>query len=390
MRDFRDAVYYPAVAFRKGISPYHAEYLAFHPEGCEFPAFSPLVFLVHFPFGLLPLESSALAFFCTSAVLVLALARLALACCGLPARTEAVFGLAALILLSRPGHSNFYLGQLGLETALGTMLALHYAKRRPTIAGLGLVWVSIKPNFAFPLALLMLARRDYRAVSVGVAAGGLGALVAAAALVANDGSPGAFVEGIVERYGSLASQPAIPPVSPTEGRIDAVSLVARLAGAPPGGPVKLLLFCACLGVGLAGVGTLRGTKQSEGADSLSGVLIAVSMLTCIYHQIYDAVLLVVPLVAVAAARNEIWRSLSPTRRGILVALLAVPAANYLATTQVFTLVSAPGMIWPAIMSLNAAALLLALAACGVLAFRTGRRSVPKPPAPAAARGRPSS
>ena len=45
MRDFRDAVYYPVVAFRHGISPYHAEYVAFHPEGCEFPAFSPLTLL---------------------------------------------------------------------------------------------------------------------------------------------------------------------------------------------------------------------------------------------------------------------------------------------------------------------------------------------------------
>ena len=59
-------------------------------------------------------------------MLVVAFARLALACCGLPARADAVFALAALILLSRPGQINFYLGQLGVETALGSMLALHY------------------------------------------------------------------------------------------------------------------------------------------------------------------------------------------------------------------------------------------------------------------------
>jgi len=372
MRDFRDAVYYPALAFRKGISPYHAEYVAFHPEGREFPAFSPLTLLVHFPFGLLELDPSALAFFCLSAVLVVAFARLALACCGLPAHADAVLAVAALIVLSRPGQINFYLGQLGVETALGSMLALHYAKRRPAIAGLGLAWASIKPNFAVPLALLMLARRDYRAVSVGAAAGGLGALVAAAVLVANYGSPGAFVEGLAERYGSLASQPAIPPVSATESRIDATSLVTRLAGAPPAGPVKLLLFCACLGVGLAGVGKLRGTSQGEGADSLSGVLIALSVLTCIYHQIYDAVLLAVPLLAVAAAKNDVWRSLTPARRGVLIALLALPTANYLTTTRVFRLLNPPGMTWSAIMSLNAAALLVALAACGAMALRTSR------------------
>ena len=41
MRDFRDAVYFPVACFLQGISPYHDEYREFHPEGADFPAFSP-------------------------------------------------------------------------------------------------------------------------------------------------------------------------------------------------------------------------------------------------------------------------------------------------------------------------------------------------------------
>ena len=237
------------------------------------------------------------------------------------------------------------------------------------IAGLGLALVSIKPNFAIPLALGMLARRDYRAVSVGVLVGGLGALIAAAVLVAGDGPLIPFAKGIAERYGSLALQPAIPPVLPTDGRIDATALVSRLAWATPGGLMKLLIFCGCLGVGLACVWRLRDTRHGEGADSLSGVLIVLSMLTCIYHQIYDAVVLTVPILAVASGSSGLWRSLSPRRRPALVLLLALPAANYLATTRAITLIGGPSVVWTFIASLNAAGLLVALLACGLLALR---------------------
>ena len=84
------------------------------------------------------------------------------------------------------------------------------------------------------------------------------------------------------------------------------SLVARLACAPARRPGEAL---ALLGLprrrDWPASGGFAAPSQGEGADSLSGVLIVLSVLTCIYHQIYDAVLLAVPLLAVAAAKNDV-------------------------------------------------------------------------------------
>ncbi|MEI6170871.1 MAG: glycosyltransferase 87 family protein, partial [bacterium] len=215
------------------------------------------------------------------------------------------------------GHINLYLGQLGLTTALGTLLALSAAKRRPVIAGLGLALVSIKPNFAIPLALLMLCRRDYRAVLIGVAVGGLGALVATAVLAARFGSLETFLAGMMS-YVSLETPPAIPQILLADGRIDVIALATRFLGGPPSGLAKMLIFGGWLAVGAAGVAALRRTEDSRRADGLTGFLIVLATLTCIYHQIYDAVLLIVPILAVTAACREPWKSLSPMLRSLVV------------------------------------------------------------------------
>ena len=53
--DFRDAVYYPVVAFLDGTNPYDpTAYRATYPVGNIFPVYTPVTLLVHLPFGMLP------------------------------------------------------------------------------------------------------------------------------------------------------------------------------------------------------------------------------------------------------------------------------------------------------------------------------------------------
>lgn len=371
MKDFRDAVYYPVVAFLEGISPYHAGYREFHPEHCEFPGFTPLTLLIHSPLGLLPLRAAALAYYSLSVVLMAVLAVLVLRCSGLPVRADTTFGLAALLVLSRPGHIDLYLGQLALPMALGTLLTLHFSKEKPWVAGLGLALVSIKPNFGVPLALLMLCRRDYRAVLIGTALGSLGALIGVAVLAVSYGNVGEFFRILIADYASVESQPAIGFLLATSGRIDVCSLAYRVLGGPPGSGLKIFLSLGCLAVGCAGVLALRRRTDQRRADSLSGVLICLTVLTCVYHPIYDALLLVIPLVAIAAARTDPWRRLPAAWRYGLVTLLATPAVNYVATSAAVERIGLPGIPWQAIMSINACVLLIALAACAWLSLEKG-------------------
>ncbi len=62
--DFRDAVYYPAVAFTDGVNPYDPDrYYRSYPVGQEFPLYSPVHLVVHLPLALLSLASARAAYF---------------------------------------------------------------------------------------------------------------------------------------------------------------------------------------------------------------------------------------------------------------------------------------------------------------------------------------
>jgi len=132
-------VYYPVRAMLSGVNPYYTtSYLEAFPVRVVFPLYSPGVLLVNLPFGLLPCELSAIVFFTASVALIPVLAILILSVAGLAPGLASTVWLSVFIAAGRPLYANLTLGQTALPIAVGIVLALHFARRRPGWGGVGL------------------------------------------------------------------------------------------------------------------------------------------------------------------------------------------------------------------------------------------------------------
>src|SRR5262249_50075238 len=103
MRDFRDVVYYPVVAFLSGANPYDIERRRdIYPLTNPFPLYPPAVLLVHLPLGLLPVQMASIVFFVLAVALTFLLAFVCLSFNKINVTITGVFFIGGLLLLSRP------------------------------------------------------------------------------------------------------------------------------------------------------------------------------------------------------------------------------------------------------------------------------------------------
>src|SRR5439155_14652672 len=172
----QDVVYYPAQAALAGVNPYDTRlpeeggvYFSRFLSGNSFPVYAPLIFVFSLPFVLLPLGPAEVLYWVFNIGCLLGFAYLLLRLGDLPCRPATVGGLAALMLLSRPGHANFYFGAITLPMTLATFGAWTLAHRRPWLAAVCLAISLIKPTFGGPLWVLLIARRSYRTAFAGLA-----------------------------------------------------------------------------------------------------------------------------------------------------------------------------------------------------------------------------
>lgn len=376
LHDFRDVFYYPAVAVLAGHNPWDAStFLATYPVARPFAPYAPTTLLLHLPFGLLPFQVAEWVHYAMNTALVLVLAYVVLSFCRIETTPARVLGLGAVILLSRPAHMTLYIGQCALYITLATYLALHLATKRPALAGLALAVACVKPTFGIPLGMVMLARRDVRALAWGAAV--TTALLAAigAVLVQAAGGVGPLVHSFGDSYARLMQDPSANPASSII-RIDAAAFLDRLAGRAAGGAAESAITLAILAVGIAAVWSVD--RARDGDDRLwSTSLGCLTILACMYHQAYDGLLLTLPIVALATGRIAEG---SKVARGVALAAMLVPAVNYLATDTVVDALGVGGAWRSGIASLNGAAVLLAFATLAILALRsTVRARVPARP-----------
>jgi len=366
MQDFRNAVYYPAVAVHEGVNPYDRKLYesCFFTGRQGFPAYSPLSVLLHAPFRLLPYQASAWAYFVLVAALTLCFAFWTLHLAGGrdPAeRAGPAFFLAAALLASRPGYMNIFNGQITMPLVLGSLAALEFGGRRPVAGGLGLALATLKPTYAVPLAVVMLARGQFRAVVVGTLAGSLGAFVSALWIGAHSGGLASFVQVLianVENSGAASTAAALTSWT----RVDVASLLARAFHWEPG--LFGSIWVAAVVLVLA-VGALRylhaATMDDDGACGLAGLIAALAVLIGVYHQPYDVLLVAPMLVALLMNERAYARELSRGARTALIVCLGIPFANYVATDMVLAGITPSRTAWLAIVSIDAAALTLAFA-----------------------------
>lgn len=369
--DFHHGVYFPGRGFREGINPYGPEYVDHYPLRRPMALYSPATPLFAAPLSLLPLRLSNVVYFCLNVVLIVGLSWFALRAAQAPSGVGPVAALATLLLVSRPGHINQMLGQIALPLVLGAWAALHWGASRPGRAAFGLLATSIKPTFGIPLIWLTWSRGNRWAAVAGAALAMLAASVAVAIGVARSGwsqwsADLQFAASYVE-----TSRETIPTESWT--RIDGMVALSRVVGANPNSAATAALAATLLLGGgwfcrrLARSDKLRHDR-ADGLDSRPAVLACLVTLVCVYHNSYDALLLVAPAVAIAVGRAG--EAYCPWQRRSLLILIAVLFANYATTRTVLERLSLSESAEMATTTLNSGALWLAL----IIALPWGQRS----------------
>src|SRR6266480_4705154 len=139
--DFQDVVYYPARAALAGVNPYDARqpeaggvYLSKFAAGNTFPVYAPLIFVFSLPLAVLPLITAEVAYWLLNVALLVLYAYILLRSARLNQGAGNIAALAAILLLSRPGHANFYFGAITLPMILATLGAWHWADHRPWLS----------------------------------------------------------------------------------------------------------------------------------------------------------------------------------------------------------------------------------------------------------------
>jgi hypothetical protein len=308
LSDFRDVLYYPARAALAGINPYDAtadgnpnRYLNRYHVGNSFPLYSPLVLALGLPLSALPIGTGALLWWLVNVALTVVLGHVAWRWRGLTPTVAMTTLLAAAILVSRPGLANVYFGQVTLIVTLACLAALHFAATRAWLGGAALAVATLKPTFGVPLALLMLLRGDRTVAWSGLAVGFAAALAGIGLLLARDSlgtSPWAIVRA---NQAQTDRNPAVDPAR-TGSRIDAPFVVERIVGSPAAALSRVALPLVMLtATGLvARSAAMRHLAQRRDQPLYAehATLLLVTVAACMYHNIYDALLLVVPAVAI--------------------------------------------------------------------------------------------
>jgi hypothetical protein len=169
--------------------------------------------------------------------------------------------------------------------------------------------------------------------------------------------------------------------------LDATALVARLLGRAPGAALSGLELAVSLAVLALGMATAARAARAGGeaavvaarprGDSrrlVAAMVTCLTILLCVHHQAYDALLLALPVAALASDRCA--PAVGPRLRWLLLALLLVPWVNYAATYAFIERWQPNGVTWGLITSANGAALLAALL-LGVRVVFTEERAAPR-------------
>jgi hypothetical protein len=341
MCDFHNGIYFPTAALLRGISPYGNEYASSYPVARQIPFFSPGILVLHAPLAVLPLRVAEVLYFAIMLAILLAIARISVAAAGVEDRLDWVAGVAALIVFSRGGHITLFNGYFTFELVLATFLAIQYAKSRPWMAAFALAVVSAKPTYILPLGFLLLARGNYRALFLGAVLSLVAAGLPLGYLAYHEGirQTGAVdwaagMEKIIADIGlaqevHMSERDESPLHSWT--RLDLLAGVCKWTGDEPSQLVHLAVMALMLTLPMYLLWRLRRGGGDDGLGGAAGAVIVTSVLTSLYHQSYDAMLLFAPLVAIAAGRLAVWQPLRAGHRVGLGFLLAVPLLNYFST-----------------------------------------------------------
>ena len=370
--DFHNAVHFPTKSFLNGDNPYSRQYVESHPDKRTFPLFPPQSLVVHIPFGIGGIEISRVLY-CGFELAVASVLLLLIQWIVQRQVTLRFFlCLGITLMLTIPFYTSYYMGQLTLQLVLGTVVALHYSKTRPVLAAFGLALAACKPQFGVPLALLLLCRRDWKTAFGG---GFISVVVSGAAIAVISSNFGwqNFVEEIKAVYLGLDSHPDVGTALDNGWRLDIYPVLARFLTVDGDMPTwsKFLAPAVYLAIGGLGVFWLRNKSE---ARPLSNVIICLTCLGCVYHSVYDGILLLWPIVAIAFGRAEFWQKIPWVTRWTLLLLLVAIMVNVFhleGVQRALGIFDTDLFSWRFVASLGSLAVLSAMLISVGAAFRIG-------------------
>ncbi|OXM56121.1 hypothetical protein CFP71_14930 [Amycolatopsis thailandensis] len=373
LQDFRDALYFPIKEFLGGGNPYDpAAMFAHWPVRQDFNLYQPYHLLLHSPFALPGYRVGAVAFAVLSLLLLIALAILAahavrrVVPVSLTVTTAVV---AALLVISQVGKAQLYVGQVNPLIALGAAGALLARRDRPGWAAAALALAWLKPQYGFPLAVLLFARGSRRVALTGTAVAAMASLPIVVLLVLRTGGIGAFLDVVVANLTHARSTGYGAVDSFTSQRIDIAAVFFRVTGwAPPG-----IEPAALAGVLVTTVRLLRRLDQPA-AEPMADLLTCLAVVTCVVHQPGD-VLIAVPAMAAVTVSWWHYRTGAGWRTAAFaVAALAVPFLHlYTVDSTVMSLFGSRTAV-----TIDGAAVVLAWILAVAAALRsTGTRAAPR-------------
>jgi Glycosyltransferase family 87 len=338
LQDFRDAIYYPTVAWLEGVNPYDsATYLEAYPAGQVFPPYGPALFLIHLPFAFLSLRTAALLYAALSFVLT---------------------GFLAALSLRVAGQCT-----LPLVLAIGAVLASR--RRSDLVAGVGLALTSIKPTFAVPLGVLLIAQGRWRVIATGGALAGVASILSMAPLVWRAGGVTQFLDSVFGSYATWGQ--SFPNALPTAiFRVDLLNLLAKVQGASSAPLLSGALSVTVMALGGWMVYRLRRVDEDPLGRDISFTIASLTILVCIYHQVYDVLLLVPPIMLWA---RRLWQGPADPIAYIVFLAMMVPMVNYGASWDVLGRFALDGWHAQVLVSLNSLALMVAFLGSLVMALR---------------------
>lgn len=359
--DFHNGIYFPSLAYSKRISPYSQAYADAYPVSRQVPPYSPLIIALHVPFALMPLAIAEVCYFVLMIVCVIAIAWILVRdATDLPSSTvwACIWPVVTIIVWSRPGHVALFNGYFTFELVLGTFVALSFARSRPWLAALGIALASGKPTYFLPLIALMMARGDYAATIRGVILSTLGGFFSMLWVT------GFSFSGIQQILNDVLGGQSVHMNDPLESpvtswvRIDVATVLAKMLNRDLNEIVQIGCMIFLLVVPSVILWRHRRRFQLGGVTDLSGSLIVITSIVAIYHNSYDAILLMAPLVGWACMR---WERAKENHRLDLaiILLLLVPIFNPFSTYAFLQRFEVNALVYQVVTSSNAIAIFIA-------------------------------
>ena len=142
-------------------------------------------------------------------------------------------------------------------------------------------------------------------------------------------------------------------------RTDLFSLLSKAKGYTPTAAHEVIFMVLVLTPAGLLLRRFSFVSHDRAVRELESAIIFLAIPMCIYHLVYDA-LIVLPVVAALLCRAvPPWREMSQSLRGALLVLLMTLLMNYLATWSIMSKLGIEGMARNAVISINGVSLFAA-------------------------------